>query len=166
MKRTALALLALFLAAAAHAEPPEVVSDLTTTPQGELVVHLSFITNASSDKLWHSLVSPAELTRWAAPRVHVELKIGGLYEHHYRPNNPSGRRGMEGMRITSLVPGKMLSYAGASATWVVWLIEPAGDQQVLHFYMLGTSEEWHEQGPGRLPTLVEMVEKLAKHVQP
>ena len=166
MKRLASVLALLLWANFASAEPPEVASDLTTTPQRELILHLSFITSASPEKLWSALTSPAELTRWAAPRVQVELRIGGAYEHHYRPNLPAGRRGLEGMRIISYVPSKMLSYAGASDTWVVWTIEPAGDQQVLHYHMLGTGDEWLEKGPTRMGAMIELMEKLAKYVQP
>jgi uncharacterized protein YndB with AHSA1/START domain len=166
MKPLALLVAVVLCCAPLSAETPEVATDITTTPAGELMLHLSFLTTASPEKLWRALTVPDELTKWAARKVRVELRLGGAYEHIYKPDAPMGRRGMEGTRIVSFVPNKMLSYSGGADTWAVWMIEPAGDQQVLHFYMLGTTSEWNETGGTRLPALTETMEKLAKYVQP
>ena len=166
MKAVCLLVLALGLVLPASAETPEVVSDVTATPRGEVMLHLSFVTTASPEKLWRSLTAEIELVRWAAPKVLVELRQGGAYEFHFRPNQPRGRRGMEGTRILSYVPGKMLSYSTSPESWAVWTIDPAGDQQVLNFFMVGTGAEWNDTAEERLPGLVELMQKLAKYVQP
>ena len=147
-------------------EAPDVVSDSTTTSAGELILYVSFVTTASPEKLWKALTLPDELSKWAARKARVELRVGGAYEYYTKPEAPVGRRGMEGMRIQSYIPNKMLSFAGASDWWTVYLIEPAGDQQVLHLYAVGASLDWSEQGGGRMPGLVQQMEKLAKYVQP
>jgi uncharacterized protein YndB with AHSA1/START domain len=164
--RIPLLLALLSLGVFARAETPEVVSDVTSTFGGETILHLSFITTAPPEKLWQALTSPEDLTRWAAKRVRVELRIGGVYEFYFRPENPPGRRGMEGTKIVSFVPGKMLSYSGGTDSWNVWLIEPAGDQQLLHLYVMGSGSEWSEKSHERLAALTEMVRKLAAFVQP
>ncbi len=154
-------------AACAVAETPEVSADITRTVAGETTLHLSFLTTASSDKLWKALTTQEELVKWAAPAVRVEMKAGGVYEYYFNPKRPTGKRGMEGSRVLSFVPGKMLSHSGALPdTWVVWSIEPAGDQQVLNYYSVGTSTDWSDSAEARLASVMELVEKLAKYVQP
>jgi len=149
------------------AETPEVSADITRTVAGETTLHLSFLTTASSDKLWKALTVPDELAKWAAPAVRVEMKAGGAYEYYFNPKRPAGKRGMEGSRVLCFVPGKMFSHSGALPdTWVVWSIEPAGDQQVLHYYSVGTSADWSDSAGARLTSVTELVEKLAKYVQP
>ncbi|PTY08103.1 hypothetical protein DB347_00510 [Opitutaceae bacterium EW11] len=167
MKLLSIAAAALLLLGTLRAEPPEATGDVTTTMSGELIVHVSFLTSASPTKLWRALTNRDELARWAAKRAVVDLKPGGAYEYLYWPNNPAGRRGMEGNKILSYVPNKMLTHTGGLPdTWVVWTIEPAGDQQVVHYYGVGTSPEWLEQGGGRLNSVTELVQKLANYVQP
>lgn len=158
---------AVLLLGTVRAEPPEVTGDVSTTLSGELILHVSFLTNASPEKLWRALTNRDELARWAAKRAVVELKPGGAYEYHYWPNNPTGRRGMEGTKVLCFVPNKLLSHTGGLPdTWVVWTIEPAGDQQVVHYYGVGTNPEWVEKGGGRLNSVAELVQKLANYVQP
>lgn len=167
MKLFSLIALLIALGSSGFAEPPDVSAEITRTSVGETVIHLSFLTVASPEKLWRALTAPADLAKWVAPEVKVELKIGGIYEYYYTPKKPAGKRGMEGTRIISYLPGKMLSHSGALPdTWVVWSIEPAGDQQVVHYYAVGTTQDWSDTATPRLTGLTEMVEKLAKYVQP
>lgn len=167
MKWVSLLLLSIAVAGRTVAETPEVASDITRTPNGETIVHLSFVTTASPDKLWRALTVVDELTKWAAPAARVELKPGGRYEYYFHVNRPEGRRGMEGTRVLSYIPGKMLSHTGTLPdSWVIWTIEPAGDEQVLHYYAVGTTTDWNDTASARMGGLTEMVEKLAKYVQP
>lgn len=167
MKPFSLIVLALILVTRIWAEPPEVSPEITRTPAGETVIHLSFLTVASPEKLWKAITLSPELNKWAAPETKVELRVGGIYEYYFTPKKPQGKRGMEGTRIVSYIPGKMLSHSGAQPeTWVVWLIEPAGDQQVMHYYAIGTTQDWSDTASARLTGLTEFLEKLAKHVQP
>jgi|GEM_PF-3359201 len=167
MKLFSLSVLAMAFITSAFAEPPDVSSDITRTPIGETIIHLSFVTVASPEKLWKAITVPDELVKWVAPAVKVELKVGGIYEYYYNPKKMEGRRGMEGTRVISYIPGKMLSHSGtAPGSWVVWSIEPAGDQQVLHYYSVGTTPDWSDLASARLTGLTEMMEKLAKYVQP
>lgn len=162
-----LIVLALALATRICAEPPEVSSEITRTSVGETVIHLSFLTVAPPEKLWKAITLPAELNKWVAPETKVELRVGGIYEYYFTPKKPQGKRGMEGTRIVSYIPGKMLSHSGAlPETWVVWTIEPAGDQQVIHYYAIGTTQDWSDTASARVTGLTEFIEKLAKYVQP
>jgi hypothetical protein len=52
-----------------RAETPEVSGDVTRTLAGEAIIHLSFLTTQSPEKLWRALSVPDELTHWAAPAV-------------------------------------------------------------------------------------------------
>jgi uncharacterized protein YndB with AHSA1/START domain len=150
-----------------RAETPEVSGDVTRTLAGEAIIHLSFLTTQSPEKLWRALSVPDELTHWAAPAVKVQLRVGGAYEYFSNPQRPIGRRGMEGTRILCYVPGKMLCHSGPLPdTWVIWSIEPAGDQQVVHYYAVGTSADWNETCAARTAPAQELVERLAKYVQP
>lgn len=149
------------------AETPEVSSEITRTPAGETVLHLSFLTTASPEKLWRALTSADELAKWVAPAAHVELKPGGAYEYYYYPGRPVGKRGMEGAHVLAYIPGKMLTHTGPLPdTWVIWTIEPAGDQQVLHYYAVGTTNDWGDTANARLNSVTELVQKLAAYVQP
>lgn len=150
-----------------RAEPPEVTADFNRSLSGEAVIHLSFLTSASPEKLWSALTVPEELTKWAAPQVRVQLRVGGIYEYYHYPQKPPGRRGMEGTKILCYVPNKILSHTGPLPdSWVIWTIEPAGDQQVVHYYAVGTSSDWTETASARLQPAQELVERLAKYVQP
>lgn len=151
----------------ARAEPPDVGGDVTRTLAGETVIHLSFVTSAPPEKIWKALTNPEELTKWVAPQVKVELKPGGVYEYYLKPNRPFGKRGMEGTRVMNYVPGKILTHSGPLPdSWVIWTIEPAGDQQAVHYYALGTSSDWNDTAYARQPLALELVEKLAKYLQP
>lgn len=159
--------LGLALTCSSRAEPPDVSAEINRTFAGETVIHLSFITTASADKIWRALSVPSELTKWAAPKVRVELKAGGFYEYYFRPERAEGKRGMENTRILSFVPGKMLSHTGSLLdTWIVWSIDPAGDQQVVHYYAVGTTADWSDTAGARVSGMTELMEKLAKYLQP
>lgn len=150
-----------------RAEPPDVTGDFNRSLSGEAVIHLSFLTSVAPEKLWRALTVPEEMTKWAAPAVRVQMKLGGLYEYFNYPQRAPGRRGMEGTKILCYVPNKMLSHSGPLPdTWVIWIIEPAGDQQVVHYYAVGTSSDWNETASVRVQPAEELVERLAKYVQP
>jgi uncharacterized protein YndB with AHSA1/START domain len=152
---------------ALRADPPDVSSDLVRTLAGETTVHLSFVTTATPDKIWKALTSADELTKWAAPLVKVDFRVGGAYEYYFYPKHSEGHRGMEGTKILCYVPSKMLAHTGALVgTWVVWTIEPAGDQQAVHYYIVGNSSEWNDSAAARGTQALEFVEKLAKYLQP
>jgi len=166
MKRL-LCLFFLIFCARIRAEPPDVSADLVRTLAGETTVHLSFVTTATPDKIWKALTSAEELTKWAAPLVKVEFRIGGAYEYYFYPKHAEGHRGMEGTKILCYVPGKMFAHTGALVgTWVVWTIEPAGDEQAVHYYMVGNTPDWNESASARGSQAQEFVEHLAKYLQP
>ncbi len=149
------------------AEPPDVSSDLVKTLAGEATIHLSFVTTTPPEKIWRALTNADELTKWAAPAVRVNFRIGGDYEYFYFPKHSEGHRGMEGTKILCYVPGKMFSHTGALIdTWVIWTIEPAGDEQAVHYYAVGNTTDWNESAAARAPQALELVERLAKYLQP
>jgi uncharacterized protein YndB with AHSA1/START domain len=167
MKRLLCLFFLVVICAVVRADPPDVSADLMRTLSGETTVHLSFVTTASPDKIWRALTTADELTKWAAPLVKVDFRIGGTYEYYFYPKHGEGHRGMEGTKILSYVPGKMLSHTGAlEGTWVVWTIEPAGDQQAVHYYIVGNSTEWNDSAAERGTQAQDLVEKLAKYLQP
>ncbi len=167
MRRLFLALVLCWpIALRAEAPAPDVASDLVRTLSGETMIHLSFITSTSPEKIWRGLTNPDELKKWAAPQVNVELRPGGPYEFYFNPKREAGRRGIEGTVILAYVPNKTLVHSGVLPyTWVVWTIEPAGDQQAVHYYAVGTSSDWNVSASSRLPLAQDLVEKFAKYLQ-
>ncbi len=150
-----------------RADAPDVAADMVRTLAGETTLHLSFVTTAAPDKIWKALTNADELTKWAAPLVKVDFRVGGAYEYYFYPKHEPGHRGMEGTKILCYVPGKMLAHTGALMdTWVVWTIEPAGDQQAVHYYIVGNSPDWNDSANARGSQAQEMVERLAKYLQP
>ncbi len=116
--------------------------------------------DASAADAWRALATSEGLAGWMAPDAHVDLRIGGVYETHFRPDAPAGERGMEST-ILSYLPGEMISYRGAPPAnypnlredppWIVWRMESRGNDSVLvrfDAFGNGQGDEWdraHEQ---------------------
>jgi uncharacterized protein YndB with AHSA1/START domain len=145
----------------------KVETEVFDNSNGETILHCSFQTQASTEKIWEAISTSAGLSKWAAPAALVELKIGGAYEVYFRPENPAGKRGMEGNKILSYTMHKMISYSGGLPdTWVVYIIEPDGDKRKVHFYGIGTHAEWKAKCLAQAPAVGDFINKLLLYLEP
>jgi uncharacterized protein YndB with AHSA1/START domain len=107
--------------------------------------------------VWKSWTTKEGLITFFAPQASVELAVGGDYEMYFDPKQPEGKRGSEGCKILSFVPGEMLSFSWSAPpsmpevrrerTWVVlfFLTKEVNKTQVnlLHVgWQIG--EEWQK----------------------
>jgi uncharacterized protein YndB with AHSA1/START domain len=87
---------------------------------------------ASADDVWQAWTTEEGVTSFFAPKAKVELAVGGEYEMYFDPKQPKGKRGSEGCKILSFVPGEMLSF-----TWNAPVYMPEVRKKhtwvVLHF---------------------------------
>lgn len=54
---------------------------------------------------------PTELVEWFAPKVNVELRLGGPYEMLFMPDGEPGQQGGEGCQILAWLPGELLTFS-------------------------------------------------------
>ena len=142
-----------------------VSSEVFVNTNGETVMHCWCTTLAPVDSIWRAIASSDGLARWAAPAAHVELRIGGSYELYFRPDQPKGKRGMEGNRILSYNVNRMLSYSGGLPdTWVVYSIESAREASTIHFHAMGTHPEWVSKCREQTPAVASFIQKLCVHL--
>jgi uncharacterized protein YndB with AHSA1/START domain len=68
------------------------------------------IVDAVPGEVYKAWTTEEGIKSFFAPACNVDLKVGGLYEIFFAPENPPGERGADGMRLLALEPGKMLSF--------------------------------------------------------
>jgi uncharacterized protein YndB with AHSA1/START domain len=133
-----------------------------------MVMHHRFRTAASPERIWAAIATADGLARWAAKEAKVELRPGGAYELYFRPENAPGKRGMEGNKVLSFAPHRVLSYSGGLPdTWVLYSIEPepAGGA-IVNFIAMGTHPDWKAKCAAQAPAVTAFVQKLADHLRP
>jgi len=117
--------------------------------------------NASIEEVWKAWTTNEGATMFFAPRVRIELTVGGRYELFFDLHAPRGSRGGEGCRVLSFLPMEMLSFEWNAPpqfaevrrqqmrkhTWVVLQFYPlAKDQTRVRLTHLGWREgdEWEK----------------------
>ncbi len=107
------------------------------------------------DEVFALWSSSKGLASWWTEHSRIELRPGGFYELYFMLDEPPGRRGGEGCRVLSFLPGRMLSFSWNAPphlprtrtrhTWVVLEMLPDGDGCRLRLTQLGWPEsEWDE----------------------
>jgi uncharacterized protein YndB with AHSA1/START domain len=71
---------------------------------GEVVV------DAGVREVWDAWTTEEGVMSFFAPGCNLDLKVGGLYEIFFAPDNPPGERGADGMRLLAVEPTSMLSF--------------------------------------------------------
>ena len=112
---------------------------------------------ASAEHVFELWSSSEAMATWWAEHSRIELRPGGFYEMYFLMDEVPGRRGGEGCRVLSFLPGRMLSFTWNAPpqlertrslpTWVV--LEMTPDGQGCHFRLthLGwPAGEWAEDG--------------------
>lgn len=111
--------------------------------------------SASAEQVFELWSSSEGMARWWAEHSRIELRPGGFYEMYFLLDEPPGRRGGEGCRVLSYLPGRMLSFTWNAPpqlpstrtryTWVVVEMIPAGNGCLVRLTHLGWPEsEWAE----------------------
>src|ERR1700737_1720048 len=87
----------LVAAVLAHSAPgsaaPEVRNTSYVTKSGERVLRIETVVPASAENVWKAWTAPQELSRWIAPAVAIDLKIGGTISTNYDEKATIGTAG-------------------------------------------------------------------------
>ena len=99
-------------------------------------IEVERVVNGSREAVWRAWTTDEGAREFFSPFTRIELEIGGAYEIYFA-EAPEGKRGSEGCRVLSYVPGEMLSFswnappqlahARERRTWVVVRLEDAGE---------------------------------------
>ena len=87
----------LVAAVLAHSAPgsaaPEVRNTSYVTKSGERVLRIETVVPASAEDVWKAWTAPQDLSRWIAPVVAIDLKIGGTISTNYDEKATIGNAG-------------------------------------------------------------------------
>lgn len=92
---------------------PHFAPRLTWAPAGDISarsIHKEALVAATPADAWALWATSDGIAKWWVPDAKIELRPGGPYELYFLKDNPPGRRGGDGCRVLSFVPGRMLSF--------------------------------------------------------
>jgi uncharacterized protein YndB with AHSA1/START domain len=125
-------------------------SDLSHERRG---VHVSSVVAAGIGDVWDAFTTSAGAETFFAPRVRIELSLGGPYEVFFNPVDEV--RSTKGKQVLSYEPGSMVSFewtappelpaVRSGKTWVVVRLAsagPIGTQVHISHLGYGTGPEW------------------------
>lgn len=123
---TALAALAIAAAVpgtSAHAQQghdhtsgaPGVRNSSYVAPDGSRVLQHSLVVRAPQAKVWEAWTTTEGLQGFVAPVVHIDFRLGGIWESSYDPKRAIGQPGNIQNRILSFLPPRMLSIQAVAA---------------------------------------------------
>ena len=108
------------------------------------------------NRVWDLWTTEAGLRSFFAPAATVDLKVDGLFEILFSPNEPPGKRGAEGLRILAIEPQKRFVFTWnapdtmpsirAQRTIVEVRFEPVSEGTRITFTHSGwgTGAEWDQ----------------------
>lgn len=102
---------ALLLVAALLGAPPstaEIRAGGYDDPAAGEVARFEIIVPVSASDVWRALTNPTALSRWLAPVVEADLRIGGTITTHIDPEGKIGAPGTERRRIASALDRQLL----------------------------------------------------------
>lgn len=73
------------------------------------LVH-TVVIDAPAAEVWRAWTTVEGAQTFFAPKVEIELRSGGNFNIFFMPDEPKGRRGAEGQRVLSYIPGRMISF--------------------------------------------------------
>ncbi len=73
------------------------------------LVH-TVVVEAPAAEVWRAWSTVEGAQTFFAPKVEIELRSGGDFNILFLPDEPEGRRGAEGQRVLSYIPGRMISF--------------------------------------------------------
>jgi uncharacterized protein YndB with AHSA1/START domain len=97
-------------------------------------VEIDSVVAAACDDVWSALTTTRGWKAFLDVDSRIELRPGGPFEIHFKPDAPAGSRGSETCTVLGYDPGRMLSFtwnappdlphARERHTWVVMTLEP------------------------------------------
>lgn len=123
------------------------------------VIFKTKIVNCSIDTVWWKWTTHEGLLTFFGPDNKIKLKLGGAFEIYFLLDNAKGLQGVEGCKIISYLPKKMLSFTWNAPpehpeirnhnhkTWVVLNFNSiSGKQTEVELNHLGwlDGEKWDE----------------------
>jgi len=108
---SALALAASLWAAPALAQPPaSVVRDTSyVAADGTTVLQHVVVVPATMKQVWDAFATTEGAAAWVAPLVHIDFRLGGIWESSYKPESKLGDPGNIQNQFVSYRPPHMIS---------------------------------------------------------
>ena len=85
-------------------------SSVSLTAANERMLRAELVLKMPPNAVWDLWTTEAGLRSFFAPAATVDLKVDGLFEILFSPNEPPGRRGAEGLRILAVEPLKRFAF--------------------------------------------------------
>lgn len=122
-----------------------------------LMIRKAVEVDASADNAFDAWTTDEGVRSFFAPGSRIELAIGGDYELYFDPKAKAGKKGSEGCKILSFLPGEMLSFTWNNPpyipeirdehTWVVIFFQSLSEKKTrVTFVHLGwdAGESWQK----------------------
>lgn len=99
------------------------------------------IVDAPVDEVWAAFTTREGQEAWNVAHAEIELKVGGRFRTHYRPDGQLGDEGTIEQTVLSFDPGRMFSFRvtkppakfpfpdAITTMWTVLYFEPGGAKQ-------------------------------------
>jgi uncharacterized protein YndB with AHSA1/START domain len=112
--RRILASTILVAAVLAHSVPGAAAQDVRNTSyltkSGERVLRIETVVPASPENVWKAWTAPQELSKWIAPVVAIDLKIGGTISTNYDPKATLGSAGTIRLPIVNYIEKQLITF--------------------------------------------------------
>lgn len=80
------------------------------TKSGERVLRIETVVPASTESVWKAWTAPQELSKWIAPVVAIDLKIGGTISTNYDPKATLGSAGTIRLPIVNYIEKQLITF--------------------------------------------------------
>ena len=80
------------------------------TQSGERVLRIETVVAASTEQVWKAWTTPQELSRWIAPVVAIDLKIGGTISTNYDQKATIGGPGTIQLPIVNYIEKRLITF--------------------------------------------------------
>lgn len=109
LARAILVLAAVVAQSVAGATAQEVRNTSYVTQAGERVLRIETVVAASTENVWKAWTSPQELSKWIAPVVAIDLKIGGTISTNYDQKATIGSAGTIQLPIINYIENQLIT---------------------------------------------------------
>ena len=79
------------------------------TTSGERVLHIETVVPVSTENVWKAWTNPQELSKWIAPVVAIDLKIGGTISTNYDQKATIGNPGTIRLPIINYIENQLIT---------------------------------------------------------
>jgi len=92
-----------------EASAQEVRNTSYTTKTGERVLRIETVVSVPAEEVWNAWTTPQGLSKWIAPVVAVDLKIGGKIQTNYDPKAKIGGAGTIELPIINYIEKQLIT---------------------------------------------------------